>query len=151
VLRIVISCNDDPDGIEAVQELVAAAPAMPPRIQICAFTPPVPKQVARELTWVNIIGTKVQAQKVRFMAEPSAAAPGTFDVTCFVPSSAVSEFDPQDIPGALVARFMLDMGIGELRLMTRVRSIDVEVTDQPPSETILAWDLIDIIDSAPVH
>ncbi len=151
VLRIVIGCDNDPEGIEAVRELVAAAPAMPPRIQICAFEPPLPKEMARNLTWVNVIGTKVQAQKVCFMAEPSTAVPGTFDLTSFVPSSAVCEFDPKDIPGALVTRFILDMGIGELRLMTRVHSIGVAVTDQPPPEAVPAWDLVEIIDSAPAH
>ncbi|WP_028997119.1 hypothetical protein [Azohydromonas australica] len=30
VRRISVSCNHDPNGIEAVQALVAAAPAMPP-------------------------------------------------------------------------------------------------------------------------
>lgn len=151
VLRIVIGCDNNPDGIEAVRELVAAAPAMPPRIQICAFAPPLPKEVARQLTWVNVLGTKVQAQKVRFLAEPSTAAPGTFDLTSFVPSSAVSEFDPKDIPGSLVTRFILDMGIGELRLMTRVSSIGVALTDQPPPEAVQAWDLVEIIDSALAH
>lgn len=77
VLRIVIGCDNHPDGIEAVRELMAAAPAMPPRIQICAFAPPLPKDLARQLTWVNVLGTKVQARKVRFMAKPSTAAPGT--------------------------------------------------------------------------
>jgi hypothetical protein len=107
--------------------------------------------MARELSWVNVIGTKVQAHKVRFMAEPSTAAPGTFDLTSFVPSSAVCEFDPKAIPGALVTRFILDMGVGELRLMTRVHSIGVAVTDQPPPEAVEAWELIEIIDSALAH
>jgi hypothetical protein len=51
----------------------------------------------------------------------------------------------------LVADVMLNMGIGELRVMTRVRSIGIAVTDQPPSGTILALDLIEIIDPAPAH
>lgn len=31
---------------------------------------------------------------------------------------------------------MLDMGIGELRLMTRVRSIGIAVTDLPPPDSL---------------
>jgi hypothetical protein len=49
VLRIAISCNHEPDGTEAVQALVAAAPEMPPRIQVCAFSQPTPRDMAREL------------------------------------------------------------------------------------------------------
>lgn len=43
------------------------------------------------------------------------------------------------------------MGIGELRLMTRVHNIGVAVTDEPPPEAVPAWDLIELIDSAPAH
>ncbi|WP_156901790.1 hypothetical protein [Azohydromonas australica] len=151
VLRISVSCNHDPDGIDAVQALVAAAPAMPPRIQLCAFTPPTPREMAHELASLEILGKEIPVQQVRFMAAPNTAVPGTFDVACFVPSVAVTEMDPQDVPGALVADVMLNMGIGELRLMTRVRSIGIAVTDQPPPEAIPAWDLVEIMDSAPVH
>jgi hypothetical protein len=85
------------------------------------------------------------------MAEPSATTPGTFDVACFVPNAAVTEMDPQGVPGALVADILLSMGIGELRVMTRVSSVGVAVTDQPPPGALHAWDLVEIIDSAPVH
>ncbi len=151
VLRIAISCNHDPDGIEAVQALVASAPAMPPRIEVCAFMPPTPKEMARELNSLEILGKEVPVQQVRFMAEPSAAVPGTFDVACFVPESAVTAMDPKDLPGALVADILLSMGIGELRVITRVTSMGVAVTNQPPPEAVHAWDLAEIIDSAPVH
>jgi hypothetical protein len=151
VLRVAVSCNHDPDGIEAVQELVAAAPTMPPRIQVCAFTQPTPKEMGRELASLEILGKEVPVQKVRFMAEPSTAAPGTFDVACFVPNSAVTEIDPPSVPGALVADIMLSMGIGELRVMTRVSRIGIAVTDQPPPQALQAWDLIEIIDSALAH
>jgi hypothetical protein len=151
VLRIAISCNHDPDGIEAVQALVAAAPAMPPRIQVCAFTQPTPKEMAHELTSLEVLGRDVPIQKVRFMAEPSTTAPGTFDLACFVPQSAVTDEDPEDVPGALVANIVLSLGIGELRAMTRVSSIGIAVTEQPPPEAIPAWDLVKIFDSVPVH
>jgi hypothetical protein len=151
VLRIAIGCNHDPDGIEAVQQIVAAAPAMPPHIQVCAFAQPMPKEMARELASLDILGRKIPVQKVRFMAEPSSMAPGTFDIACFVPDSAVTEMDPEHLPGALVADITLNMGIGELRVMTRVSRIGTAVTNQPPPEAIHAWDLIEIIDSAPAH
>jgi hypothetical protein len=151
VLRIAISCNHDPDGIEAVQALVAAAPAMPPRVRVCAFAQPTPREMAHELASLEILGQEVPVQQVRFLAEPSTAAPGTFDVACFVPNAAVTEMDPQGIPGALVADIMLSMGIGELRAMTRVTSMGVAVTDQPPPGALQAWELVGIIDSPPVH
>jgi hypothetical protein len=151
VLRVAISCNHDPDGIEAVQALVAAAPTMPPRIQVCAFSQPTPREMARELASLEILGKEVPVQQVRFMAEPSTTAPGTFDVACFVPSSAVTEMDPEGLPGALVADVMLNMGIGELRVMTRVSRIGIAVTDRPPPGALQAWELVETIDGAPVH
>ena len=46
---------------------------------------------------------------------------------------------------------MPSMGIGELRVMTRVSSMGVALTEQPPPAAVHAWDLAEIIDSAPVH
>ena len=151
VLRIAVSCNHDPVGIEAVQELVAAAPPMPPRIQACAFVQPMPKEMAHGLGTIEIHGREVKLHQVRFLAEPSTIAPGTFDVVCFVPTSALTEMDLQDVPGALVANVVLSMGIGELRSMTRVRSIGIAMTDRPPPDSVNAWDVNEIMDSAPVH
>jgi hypothetical protein len=59
--------------------------------------------------------------------------------------------DPEGLPGALVADITLSMGIGELRVMTRVNRIGIAVTNQAPPEAIRAWDLIEIFDSAPAH
>ncbi len=87
---------------------------MPPRIQVCAFTPPAPKAKARELASLEILGQEGPIQQVRLLAEPCTAAPGTFDVACFVPEAAVTAMDPQGVPGALVADIMLSMGSGEL-------------------------------------
>jgi hypothetical protein len=151
MLRIAVSCNHDPEGIGAVQELVAAAPAMPPRIQICAFSQPLPREMAGELGTLDVLGQQVPIHEVRFLAEPSITAPGTFDIACFVPSSAVTDLDPQGVPGALLANIVLSMGLGELRLMTRVSSIGIAVTPRPPPEAVQAWDLVPIIDSAPLH
>jgi hypothetical protein len=151
VLRIAVSCNHDPDGIEAVQELVAAAPVMPPCIQVCAFSQPLPREMAGEFAALEILDRSIPIQQVRFMAEPSVTAPGTFDVACFVPGSAVADMDSESIPGALVAHIVLCMGIGELRVMTRVSSLGIAVTNRAPPEAIEAWDLVEIIDRAPVH
>jgi hypothetical protein len=151
VLRIAISCNHDPAGIEAVQALVAAAPPMPPRLQVCAFEQPIPTQLAHELGLIGIRGREIPLHHVRFLAKPSAVAPGTFDLACCVPAAAVSDLDQEKVPGALVAHIVLSMGIGELRVMTRVRSIGIAVTDQPPPGSLNAWDLVEVIDSTLAH
>jgi hypothetical protein len=85
------------------------------------------------------------------MAAPKATVPGTFDGACFVLSSAVTKMAPQGVPGALVAAIMLRMGIGELRVRTRVSSIGTAVTEQPPPGALQACGLVEIIDSAPAH
>ena len=43
------------------------------------------------------------------------------------------------------------MDIGELLVMTRVNSMGGAVTDQPPPGALQYWELVEIIDSAPVH
>ena len=151
VLRIAISCNHDTDGIEAVQRLVAAAPMMPPRIRVCAFSQPLPWEMACGLGPLEFLGHDVLIHQVRFLAKPSPTGPGTFDIACFVPELAVTDGDTEDIPGALFANLVLSMGIGELRVMTRVNRIDTMVTDQAPAEAVHAWDLVDLIDSALTH
>jgi hypothetical protein len=98
-----------------------------------------------------ILGQEVPVQQVRFIAEPCTAAPGTFDVACFVPESAVTAMDEQSVPGAMVADIMLSMGISELRVMTRVSRIRIAMTDQPLPEAVQVWDLGEIFDSAPLH
>jgi hypothetical protein len=35
--------------------------------------------------------------------------------------------------------------------MTGVSSLGVALTDQPPPEALQAWNLVDIIDGAPMH
>ena len=68
-----------------------------------------------------------------------------------MPSLTVTEMDRQGLPGALVAVVMLNMGIGELRAMTRVSRIGIAVTNHRPPKAIRAWDLLQIIDSTPAH
>jgi hypothetical protein len=100
---------------------------------------------------IEITSREAHLHQVRFMAEPSTPAPGTFDVACFVPSSAVTEMDSEGLPGALAADILLNMGIGELRVVTRVSRIGIAVTDRPPPQALQAWDLVEIIDNAPTH
>ena len=76
---------------------------------------------------------------------------GGVHAICFVPDSAVTKMDPRGVPGALVADLALSMGIGELRVMPRVTSMGIAVMDQPPPGTLQVWDLVEIIDCAPVH
>jgi hypothetical protein len=76
---------------------------------------------------------------------------GGVHTICFVPDSAVTKMDPEGIPGALVTDVMLNMGIGELRVMTRVSRIGIAVTNHPPPKAIQAWDLVEIMDSVPAH
>jgi hypothetical protein len=151
LLRIAVSCDHDPAGIEAVQALVAVAPAMPARIQVCAFIQPIPERMARALGSIDVLGTSVPLHQVRYMAEPNGVAPGTFDVACFVPGTATTDLDPDDVPGALVANAVLSLGIGELRVMTRIASVGIAVTDHPPPASLSAWELPKIIDSASAH
>lgn len=151
LLRIAVSCDHDPAGIEAVQALVAVAPAMPARIHVYPFIQPIPQRMARALGSIDVLGTSVPLHQVRYLAEPSGVSPGTFDVACFVPAAATTDLDPDDVPGALVANVVLSLGIGELRVMTRIASIGIALTDHPPPDSLSAWDLPEIIDSALSH
>ena len=151
VLMIIVTCNDNPAGIEAVQQLVAAAPAVPPCFKVCAFRPAIPKERMCERGFLSVQGTQLHAEEVRFMALPAHAMPGTFDIACFVPPSSQTEMDPDKVPGAFAAYTVLSMGIGELRFMTRIKRLKVAVTEQVPDEAAFAWDLLDTIDQAPTQ
>lgn len=150
-LLIVITCNGDSAGIEAVQQLVAAAPALPPCFQVCAFRPPVSKERLCQRHFRSADGTDIPVDQVRFIAVPSNAMPGTFDIACTVPPASKSEMDPDTVPGAALAYTVLTMGIGELRLMTRIKGIKVAVMAPAPQEAVCAWDLLEIIDQAPMQ
>jgi hypothetical protein len=96
--------------------------------------------MARELTSLGVLGKEVPVQDARFLAAPSTAAPGTFDVR-FMPNSAVTEMDlriPRHLGrrSALVADIILRRGIGDLRVMTPVNSLGIAAKDQPPPEAI---------------
>jgi hypothetical protein len=150
-LTIVITCNDNSAGIEAVQQLVATAPAVLPCFQVCAFRPPVPKEKLCEPGFLSGDGTDIQVEQVRFMPLPSHATPGAFDIACFVPPSSKTEMDPDKVPGAFAAYTVLSRGIGELRFMTRLTCLQIAVMEPAPDEAVCAWDLLKIIDHAPMH
>jgi hypothetical protein len=151
VLMISITCHDNPAGIEAVQKLVAVAPAIPPCFQVRAFRPPMSREMMCEHGSLMVQGMEVQVEQVRFVALPSHDAPGTFEIACFVPPSSKTEVDPEKVPGAFAAYTVLSMGIGELRFMTRIQRIKVAVTQQVPDEAVFAWNLVELLDHAPTH
>jgi hypothetical protein len=46
---------------------------------------------------------------------------------------------------------VLIMGIGELRFMTRIKGLKVAVMEAAPEEAVAVWDLLEIIDHAPMQ
>ena len=99
-----------------------------------------------------IFSRMAPATAASFRARASLITEVRFDRTTYAPwGEIVTGMDPQGLPGALVADIMLSMGIGELRVMTRVSSMGVAVTDQPPAGAFQARELVEIINSAPVH
>lgn len=146
-ILLAISCGCNPEGIDAVLALVDAAPALPAGLSACAFKPPVPRHAAEALGAVEIAGTPVALDSLRFLPKPSASQPGAYDIACFVPPAAVTDMD-QGIPGALASQLVLGMGIGELKLMTRIASIGVAVTSEPPAGALTSWELNELLDQA---
>jgi hypothetical protein len=147
-LTIIITCNDNSAGIEAVQQLVATAPAVLPCFHVCAFRPPMPREKLCEPGLLSVDGTEIQVEQVRFKPLPSHAMPGAFDIVCFVPPSSKTEMDPDKVPGAFAAYTVLSRGIGELRFMTRITRLKIAVVEPAPDEAVCAWDLLEIIDHA---
>lgn len=150
-LTIVIACNDNSAGIEAVQRLVASAPAVLPCFQVRAFRPPMSKEKLCEPGLLSVDGTDIQVEQVRFKPLPSHATPGVFDIACFVPPSSKTEMDPDEVPGAFAAYTVLSRGIGELRFMTRITRLKIAVVEPAPDEAVCVWDLLQIIDHAPMQ
>ncbi|WP_028998497.1 hypothetical protein [Azohydromonas australica] len=150
-LTIVITCNDNSAGIEAVQRLVASAPAVLPCFQVRAFRPPMSKEKLCEPGFLSVDGTDIQVEQVRFKPLPSHATLGAFDIVCFVPPSSKAEMDPDKVPGAFAAYMVLTRGIGELRFMTRITRLKIAVVEPAPDEAVCAWDLLEIIDHAPTQ
>ncbi len=150
-ILLAVSCGCDPEGMDAVLELVAAAPPLPAGLKTCAFKPPIPREAAESFGAMEIADRQVAVSAVRYLARPSPSEPGAFDIACFVPTTAVTDMD-HGIPGSLASQLVLGMAIGELNLMTRVAKIGVAVTDVPPAAAVPAWELNEILEqAAPVH
>lgn len=145
-IRLSVTCNGDPDGVDSVLELTAAAPPLPAGLVVNAFKPPVPKEVLAEFGVMEFAGTEVTFQDVRYVAAPSEDIPGRYDVVCFLPPEAATEFD-EDNPGITVAALVLGMGLGELNVMTHVARLGVLVTSKLPADSVTAWDLADKLSS----
>ena len=141
---LAVSCGCDPEGIDAVRTLMDAAPELPAGLSACAFKPPVPREMAESQGPMDLVGKEVDVTAVRYMAKPSDAEPGAFDIACFVPPGAVTDMD-QGVPGSLASQLVLGMGIGELKLMTKVARIGVAVTDAPPAGAVTSWDLDELL------
>ncbi|NML17137.1 hypothetical protein [Azohydromonas caseinilytica] len=146
-ILLAISCGCDPEGIDAVLALVEAAPALPAGLSTCAFKPPVPREVAESFGAMEIADKQVPISALRYLAKPSASEPGAYDIACFVPSTAVTDMD-HGIPGSLASQLVLGLGLGELKLMTRVARIGVAVTDAPPEGAVTSWELNEVLDQA---
>ena len=149
-VRLAITCHGDPQGMDAVLALTAAAPALPAGLLVSAFKPPVPREVLAEFNAMDFAGTEVRFQDVRYVAAPSQSKPGRYDVGCFLPPEAVTAFD-DDVPGMTVAALVLGMGLGELKVMTLVGRLGVLLTGSPPADGVSAWELADHLSGAAGH
>lgn len=145
-LEILITCDGNGAGMEAVRDLVALVPALPAGLNVRAFRPPMPPEVI-EASEVEIGGKKVHLADLRYVATPSAQHAGRFDVLCYAPWQAVTP-DDRGNPGSVVAMLALGHGVGEERLLTRVGEVRIELTFQPAEQGLRSWELIPVLDQA---
>jgi hypothetical protein len=145
-LEILITCDGNGAGADAVRELVAAAPALPAGLNVRAFRPPMPPEVI-QASEVEVAGKAVKLSDIRFAAAPSAQHAGRYDIQCFVPWQAVA---PQDRgqPGSVIAMLALGHGIGEERLLEKVGEVRIELTFKPAEQGVPSWELIPVLDQA---
>ncbi|WP_028998438.1 hypothetical protein [Azohydromonas australica] len=141
-IRLAVTCNGDPDGVDAVLALTAAAPALPDGLIVHAFKPPVPKEVMADFGVIEFADTEVRFQDVRYVAAPSEDSPGRYDIVCFLAPEAAIDVD-ENIPGITVAAVVLGMGLGELKVMKLVARLGVLLTNEPPANSVSAWELAD--------
>jgi hypothetical protein len=150
LMQIAVTCGCNAEAIDAVLALVAAAPALPAGLTVCAFKPPVPAQVISGFGTMQFAGQEVAFDAVRFIARPSEDGVGKYDVVCFAPSEAQTPFD-EGVPGSMAVQMVLGMGIGELKLMTRIGQIGVVLTDEPPAAALTSWELNEIMERTSLH
>lgn len=146
LLEILVTCDGNGAGADAVRELVAAAPALPPGLNVRAFRPPMPPEVI-QASEVEVAGKSVKLSDIRYAATPSAQRAGRYDIQCFVPWQAVA---PQDrvSPGSVIAMLALGHGIGEERLLEKVGEVRIELTFKPAEQGVPSWELIPVLDQA---
>ena len=149
-VRLAITCNGDPDGMEAVLALTTSAPALPAGLLVNAFKPPVPREVLADFSTMDFAGIEVRFQDVRYVAASSVENPGRYDIGCFLPPEAATVFD-DDIPGITVAALVLGMGLGELKTMMLVARLGVLLTREPPADSLSAWELADRLSGSAGH
>jgi hypothetical protein len=149
-IQLAVTCGCNAEAIDAVLALVAAAPALPAGLTVCAFKPPVPGEVIAGFGTMQFAGREVAFDAVRFIARPSEGGAGRYDVVCFVPDEAQTPFD-EGVPGSMAVQMVLGMGIGELKLMTCIGQIGVFLTDEPPAAAVTSWELNELMERQALH
>jgi hypothetical protein len=150
LIQLAITCSCNVEAIDAVLALVAAAPALPAGLTVCAFKPPVPAEMISSFGAMQFAGQEVAFDAVRFIARTSEDEAGKYDVVCFAPNAAQTPFD-EGVPGAMAVQMVLGMGIGELKLMTRIGRIGVVLSDEPPVGAVTSWELNAIMERNTIH
>lgn len=150
LIQLAITCGCNVDAMDAVVALVDAAPALPARLAVCAFKPPVPAEVISSFGTMQFAGKEVAFDAIRFIARPSEDEPGKYDIVCFAPTEAQTPFD-EGVPGSMAVQMVLGMGIGEFKLMTGIGQIGVVLSDDPPAEAVPSWELNELMDRSPLH
>lgn len=149
-VQLAITCGCNMEAMDEVLALVGAAPALPAGLSAVAFKQPVPAEVIAGFGNMEFAGQEVAFDAVRFLARPTEAGDGRYDVVCFAPSQVETPFD-EGVPGSMAVQMVLGMGIGELKLMTRIGQIGVVLTDEPPEGALTSWELNQLMDSKQVH
>lgn len=149
-VQLAITCGCNVEAMDEVLALVAAAPALPAGLSAVAFKQPVPAEVISGFGNMEFAGQEVAFDAVRFIARPAESGNGRYDIVCFAPSQVETPFD-EGVPGSMAVQMVLGMGIGELKLMTRIGQIGVVLTDEPPQGAMTSWELNQIMDEHKVH
>jgi hypothetical protein len=143
-IQLIITCNFHREAVHEVMALVEAAPALPPRLRVCAFKPPLAAQALAEKGRVEIAGCKLDLNAIRLQMVPAKHKPGVFDLICFVPPGMQTEFD-DGAPGAMAAHLALRLALGEYKLLACTDRISVVMTRDMPPKTLPACELADLL------
>jgi hypothetical protein len=139
--ELVLTTEGNPDYIDAVRDLVRAAPEIP-GWTVTAFKPPQGFEFA-----IRIIERDIDATTLRFRRAPDLDSEDGLGIEVFFP-----DYDPkQEEAFTFAAYIILDMGLGELSTMMDIGVVAVGGLDsattavastRPPSElpdVIAAW------------